>query len=153
MLHNSETVEIQAIRRALVERWPLTQKKRRWSINRLISIAKGDARYAVAAIRALIAADAVNLKQAELWLAENGPPTQEDDEYIVESDPDIIRLEAELLARKAELRAGNAGRAGLRSDGREMVIAKASDVAQCGNQASGDDAGSTNDSVDATAAR
>lgn len=141
--------------RALVERWPMTQEKRAAVVQELYeaAILSDDYRTKVAASRALIAADAINLKQAELWLAENGPPSEEDDEYIVESDPDIIRLEAEILARKAAIRAGDAGRTGVRSDGGQVALAETPDVIELGNQAGSNDAELFDNSVDASSAR
>lgn len=120
----------------------MSAKQRRWLVRRLLRLSDhADGRIAVAAARALISADLANLKQAELWASINGPGERDivDHAVIIDADPEIVRLEAELLARRAAISAGDSGRVRLGDDvgAGAMAEPSASDAVECGTRDSG----------------
>lgn len=106
------------MRSALAERWPMTAEQRADVIRRLVAISAGDdVRAATAAMRALIQADSINLKQAELFLARYGPEEEGgEDAVVIDADPEIARLEAELIARRAAIGQGDSRGPGVGDD-------------------------------------
>lgn len=150
-----EVAEARLLGRAFAERWPVSDEQRRAAIDRLVGIVdKGSDKAAVAAVRALVAADLANLKLAELQLA-MGPAEAGDDAVVIDADPEIARLEAALLARRAAIGSGNAGRPGLGDDERTLEVAEPTspDGVERGAEDRGDDSGLDPDRLDATSAR
>ena len=139
-----DTTEAALLRRSIAERWPVTAEERERVMARLVAIAGGDdTRAAVAAARGLIAADQINLKQAELWLQQHGPGNEGgEDAVIVDGDPEIARLEAELIARRAAVGQGDSRGAGVGNDVGPVEVAESAtpDAAECRAEDCGDDA-------------